>query len=93
MPDEELVRVTTPLGYEAVLRRQNWERHLSGRPEIRDQLTNVGATLSDPDFVIEDLSRRHHFFRYGFGEGATEKCYLISSSDGSISRSRGRGQS
>jgi hypothetical protein len=76
LPDEELVRVTTPLGYDAILRKQNWEKHLPTHPEIREQLPNVALTLTDPDFLTNDGLGGHHYHRHGFGWGSTEKCYL-----------------
>ena len=76
--DSVLIEGTTPLGYRAILRSNNWERHKTKHPEIADYLPEVSVLLSDPHLVIESGDGTHHYYRFGLGRDKYSQCYIYS---------------
>ena len=76
MRPEAIFEVETPLGYKAVLRMSNWERHKLRHPELTGQEENVAATLGSPDVVVETSDGCHHYYCFGLGTGKFADCYL-----------------
>jgi hypothetical protein len=74
--NQALLEQETPLGYVAILRRQNWERHEARRLELRGQADHVGLTCESPDIVIRTDDGCDHFYRRGFGEDRLSGHYL-----------------
>jgi hypothetical protein len=74
--DVVLHEVTTPLGYKAVLRRNNWQRHLSKHPELNGHLSDFPTLLGSPDFVVQTTDGTHHYFAAGLGSGRLAQCFL-----------------
>jgi hypothetical protein len=74
--DDVLFEAETPLGYSAVLRRRNWERHEVRRPELEGRVANVRSTVSAPDMVIHTTDGCDHFYAMGHGTDALARHYL-----------------
>lgn len=74
--DVVLHEVVTPLGYRAILRRNNWQRHEAKHPELLGHLADVPRLLAEPDFVIANADGTHHYYRMGLGTGRLAMCYL-----------------
>ena len=65
-----------PFEYSAILRRQNWARHESKRPELTGQSDHIAACIRDPEIVIDTGDGCDHFYKMGFGTGKLANCYL-----------------
>ncbi len=73
--NDPLFEVVTPLGYIAVLGRQNWGRHEAKRPELRGQAGNVENTCREPFRVIRTADGCEHFYAKGYGIGSLSEHY------------------
>jgi hypothetical protein len=67
--DFVLYRAPTPLGFFAILRNNNWLRHVLRHPELDGHLADIQTVLTEPDFIVEAGDGSHHFYRAGLGTG------------------------
>ena len=74
--DFVLYRAPGPLGFDSILRSNNWLRHLLRHPELDGHLDDMPTLLSDPDVVVELADGSHHFYRAGLGTGKVADCFL-----------------